>query len=125
MIASVTQSLYSTIISFSSNKISCSFTILEISFTIHSATHHDLILNVLFFLCLYIIKYSCQAPVIYIFFSLLSHLIINKLISKLALTLGLSISFVLAKIKAQLLYTFANQLIIAFTIIIINHAHTQ
>jgi hypothetical protein len=51
-IASVIQSLYKTIISFSSNLISCSFNNFEISFIIQRATQPDFILKVLF--CLYL-----------------------------------------------------------------------
>ena len=51
-IASVIQSLYKTIISFTSNFISCSLSSLEISLIIQRATQPDFILNVLFCLCL-------------------------------------------------------------------------
>jgi hypothetical protein len=125
LIASVIQSLYKIIISFSSNLISCSFISLEISFIIQRATHQDLILNVFCCLCLYIIKYSCHAQVINNLFSFSFHLIKRRLISKFAFTLGFNISLVFVKIVAQDLNIFAKPLISAFTIIIINHAHTQ
>ncbi|MBT3728648.1 hypothetical protein HOF65_02495 [bacterium] len=124
-IASVIQSLYKIIISFSSNFISCSLSSFEISLIIHKATQPDFILNVFCCLCLYIIKYSCHAHVINILFSFSSHLTSNRLISRFAFTLGFSISLVFAKIFAQLVKTFVNQLIKAFTIIIINQAQTQ
>ncbi|MDR1988071.1 MAG: hypothetical protein LBQ24_04965 [Candidatus Peribacteria bacterium] len=58
-------------------------------------------------------------------FSASFHLKSNIVISKFAFTLGFNSSFVLDKISAQDLYIFERELIKAFTITIINPAHTQ